>query len=107
MGDRIYGCDDCLDACPPGVRLVDAAVRRRGRVDLRWLLEASDEEVLAEFARFYLPRRKPTVLRRNALVAAGNAGVPELADAVARYLDHDDPVLAEHAVWAFGRLTSG
>lgn len=106
MGDRIYGCDDCLDACPPGVRLADAAVRRRGRVDLRWLLEASDEEVLAEFARFYLPRRRPTVLRRNALVAAGNAGVPELADAVARYLDHDDPVLAEHASWAFDRLTA-
>lgn len=104
MGDRIYGCDDCLDACPPGVRLADAAVSPRGRVDLRWLLEASDDEVLAEFSRFYLPRRKPTVLRRNALVAAGNSGLPGLAGAVGAYLSSDDPVLAEHARWALDRM---
>jgi epoxyqueuosine reductase len=104
MGDRIYGCDDCLDACPPGVRLADGAVAPRGRVDLRWLLEASDDEVLAEFSRFYLPRRKSTVLRRNALVAAGNSGLGELADAVSAYLDCDDPVLVEHARWALDRM---
>jgi epoxyqueuosine reductase len=104
MGDRIYGCDDCLDACPPGVRLADAAVAPRGRVDLRWLLEATDDEVLAEFSRFYLPRRKPMVLRRNALVAAGNSGLAELADAVSAYLECGDPVLVEHARWALDRM---
>jgi epoxyqueuosine reductase len=105
MGDRIYGCDDCLDACPPGVRLADTAVEPRGRVDLRWLLEASDDELLSEFDRFYLPRRKPTVLRRNALVAAGNSGVAALSDVVAPYVGSDDPVLAEHAAWAMERLS--
>lgn len=104
MGDRIYGCDDCLDACPPGERLADRAAEHRGRVDLRWLLEASDEELLAEFDRFYLPRRRPTVLRRNALVAAGNSGLAELASVVSPYLTHPDPVLAEHAGWAMEAL---
>lgn len=107
MGDRIYGCDDCLDACPPGGRLAAAAVEERGRVDLRWLLEASDDELMARFSRFYLPRRKPTVLRRNALVAAGNSGVAGLVSAVEPYLADEDPMLREHAAWALARLGSG
>jgi epoxyqueuosine reductase len=105
MGDRIYGCDDCLDACPPGGRLADRAAQPRGRVELRRLLEASDEALMSEFSRFYLPRRKPTVLRRNALVATGNSGRADLASTVAGYLQHEDPVLAEHARWALRRLT--
>jgi epoxyqueuosine reductase len=104
MGDRIYGCDDCLDACPPGVRLADSATEPRGRVELRWLLEASDEELLEAFDRFYLPRRRPMVLRRNALVAAGNSGLESLVDAVAAYLSSDDPLLVEHARWALDRI---
>ena len=107
MGDRIYGCDDCLDACPPGVRLADRGRRQRGRVDLTWILEADDDTLLAEFDRFYLPRRRPDILRRNALVAAGNSGDVRLAAVVARYLDHDDAILVEHAEWALEQLCPG
>jgi epoxyqueuosine reductase len=68
------------------------------------LLDASDEDLLSSFARFYLPRRRPDTLRRNALVAAGNSNNPELLAPVERHLDSPDPVLAEHARWAAGRL---
>jgi epoxyqueuosine reductase len=104
MGDRVYGCDDCLDACPPGHRLAGSTEQRRGRVGLVALLEASDAELLHEFGRFYLPRRRPDVLRRNALVALGNTGDSSSLDAVGRYVDHPDPVLAEHARWAYTRI---
>jgi epoxyqueuosine reductase len=106
MADRIYGCDDCLDACPPGTRLLDRSTERRGRVDLAWLLTASDDELLESFDRFYLPRRRPDILRRNALVAAGNDGDPTLAGIVETYMTHPDPILAEHATWARRRLVS-
>lgn len=104
MGDRLYGCDDCLDACPPGQRLLSEAVAPRGRVDLVALLDASDEELLRDFGHFYLPRRRPAILRRNALVALGNGGGPEHVPVVGSYLTDPDWVLRLHAAWALGAL---
>ena len=57
-----------------------------------------------EFDRLYVPRNDPRWLRRNALVAAGNVGSAELAPVVERYLDDDDPMLAETAEWALERI---
>jgi epoxyqueuosine reductase len=104
MGDRVYGCDDCLDACPPGARRARSATSVRGRVEIEHLLTADDETLLAEYDRFYLPRRNPSVLRRNALVAAGNSGSARLRPTVERYVDDPDALLAEHARWALDRL---
>ena len=42
MGNRIYGCDDCLDACPPGGRLLAGSTAARGRTDLLELLGSDD-----------------------------------------------------------------
>jgi epoxyqueuosine reductase len=103
MGDRLYGCDDCLDACPPGSRLLTESTERRGRVDVLHLLAQPDAELLAEYAHFYLPHRRPAILRRNALVVLGNAPVADGLGALAGYLGHADPMLRIHAAWALGR----
>ena len=104
MGDRFYGCDDCLDACPPGGRLLRTARTRRGRVDLVGLLSRSDEDLLEEYARFYVPRREAAFLRRNALVALGNAGSAGAVPVLAAHLESPDPMLRRHAAWALGRI---
>lgn len=111
MGDRVYGCDDCLDACPPGRRVLELArPSRRGRVDLVELLRSSDRSLLSRYGHFYIPRRQARYLRRNALVALGNAGGPAALAVLAGYLGHPDRLLRMHAAWALGRLggsTSG
>jgi epoxyqueuosine reductase len=107
LGARIYGCDDCQEVCPPNKvddRRRPAPADRDGVafVDLVELLDADDDELLAAHGRWYIPRRDPRYVRRNALVALGNAG--GAGDDVDRVLDRyatgDDELLAEHARWA-------
>jgi epoxyqueuosine reductase len=110
LGTRIYGCDDCQEVCPPN-RVDD---RRHpptdeddAWVDLLEVLDASDDELLARHGAWYIPKRDPRYVRRNALVALGNCG--DRSDAVLavldRYRDGDDELLAEHADWAVAQLT--
>ena len=63
VGDRLYGCDDCLDACPPGHRLLGAATASSGEVDPRRVQTAAAADLLAEFAHIYLPGRDVRWLR--------------------------------------------
>jgi epoxyqueuosine reductase len=112
LGGRLYGCDDCQEVCPPN-RTVD---RREPPADVAgeeaWvplveLLGTDDETLLARHGRWYIPRRDPRWLRRNALVALGNVGRAddaEVRDVLHRYAAGDDDVLAEHATWALAQV---
>ena len=73
-------------------------------VSLRDWLERDGEELVAELDRLYVPRNDPRWLRRNALIAAGNAGSPEIVPAVRRYVESDDPVLHDTAEWALAQI---
>ena len=108
LGDLVYGCDVCQDACPwnRGVERRRAAEPVRGEptVDLVAWLEADGGELVERYRRLYVPRRDPRFLRRNALVALGNVGEPEHAAVLERYAGGPDELLAEHASWALARL---
>lgn len=112
LGDRVYGCDDCLDACPPGHKQLGTQLPIRGRVDLLELLAADDDTLLERFGHFYLPGRRPRILRRNAILALGNswhgkAGEDARSAAVvvlAGYLAASEETLRLHAAWALGRI---
>jgi epoxyqueuosine reductase len=113
LGDRLYGCDDCQEVCPPNNRVdriepaSEAAPGAQPVVDLLDLLAASDDDLMARYGRWYVPRREARYLRRNALVVLGNVADPRDPAVVAtlcRLLVDADPLVRAHAVWAARRL---
>jgi epoxyqueuosine reductase len=109
LGDRIYGCDECQEVCPPNRR----APRRPVSGDERpWaplvdLLHPDDAVVLGWADRWYIPKREVRYVRRNALVVLGNVGEgrdPTVERVLREHLAHADPLLRGHAVWAARRL---
>jgi epoxyqueuosine reductase len=110
MGNRIYGCDDCLAVCPWNAF---ASRAREMRLHAREELVAPDLAVLSRLddAGFRTLFRKSPVKRlgrncfmRNVLIAIGNSGEPALAPEALRLLSDASPLVRAMAVWALSRL---
>jgi epoxyqueuosine reductase len=111
IGNRIYGCDDCLAVCPWN-RFADAARANRAflpRAELAApaladLLALDDAGFRRVFAGSPIKRIGRNRMVRNAAIAAGNSGRAELAPALERLTADEDPVVAEAAAWGLERL---
>lgn len=111
MGNRIYGCDDCLAVCPWNKFAVAAQANRAfapraelaapGLADLLALDDAGFRQV---FSGSPIKRIGRDRMVRNCLVAAGNSGAAALVEPVARLLGDAAPVVRGAAIWALARL---
>ena len=110
VGDRIYGCDDCLAACPWNRfaregRLMKAHARTDlAGPDLLDLLALDAAAFKARFAGTPVLRTKRRGLLRNVCVALGNVGGPEALPALGRAAQDPEPLIAEHAAWAIAEI---
>jgi epoxyqueuosine reductase len=111
MGNRIYGCDDCLAVCPWN-KFAQAAQEigyqpRVGAPLLAELAALDDAGFRARFAGSPIKRIGRDRFVRNVLYAIGNSGNPALAAAAGELMDDPDHAVADGARWAVGRLGGG
>jgi epoxyqueuosine reductase len=110
MGNRIYGCDDCLAVCPwnkfaRAGREAKLAARAALRAPpLAELAGLDDAGFRALFTKSAVKRIGRARFLRNVLIAIGNSGDPTLASAAERLLADASPLVRGAAVWALGRL---
>ncbi|MBO9498215.1 MAG: tRNA epoxyqueuosine(34) reductase QueG [Novosphingobium sp.] len=113
IGNRIYGCDDCLAVCPWN-KFADTAARNQAFVprdelvapELAELLALDDAAFRAKFSGSPIKRIGRDRFVRNCLIAAGNSGNGALAVPVRKLTTDPDPVVAEAAQWALRRLAA-
>jgi epoxyqueuosine reductase len=108
MGNRIYGCDDCLAVCPWNKFAVAAQemgyAARVGAPPLAELAALDDAAFRARFSGSPIKRIGRDRFVRNVLYAIGNSGLPGLAPAAAALTGDPDPAVADAARWAVCRL---
>lgn len=110
MGNRIYGCDDCLDACPWNkfaVKSSDMAVQQKADLsspDLCELLMLDDQAFNARFANSPIKRTKRRGLLRNVCVALGNVGEKSAVPYLLHACNDHEPLIREHAEWAIEQI---
>jgi epoxyqueuosine reductase len=108
LGNRIYGCDDCLAVCPWNKFAQEASELRYLREDgpprLAELAALDDAAFRARFAGSPVKRIGLARFLRNVLYAIGNSGDPSLLPSAAAHLGAEDPATADAAAWAVSRL---
>jgi epoxyqueuosine reductase len=114
IGDRVYGCDTCLEVCPwnrfaQAARSLLLTLRPEpARLDLGELLALTPERFAVLFRGTAVKRLKLVGLLRNACIVAANTGATAQLDRlVALAAAHPSPVVRAHAVWAVRRLGGG
>lgn len=110
LGNRIYGCDDCLAACPWNKFAKIASdigyAHKHGAPPLAELVALDDEAFRTRFAGSPIKRVGRNRFVRNVLYAIGNSGQSALAEAARPLLQDPDPTVVDAAQWALTRLCS-
>ncbi len=110
IGDRIYGCDDCLDACPwnrfasASRETAFAARPFVHEMALRDFLALDDDGFRALFRKSPIKRIKRRGFLRNVCVALGNVGTRDDLPALEKASLDPEPLIVEHAQWAIARI---
>ncbi|MGE5266885.1 MAG: tRNA epoxyqueuosine(34) reductase QueG [Deltaproteobacteria bacterium] len=112
IGNRIFGCDDCLAVCPWNKFAAEASEMRfaarseTANPPIAELLTLTDAQFRARFAGTPVKRTGRDRFVRNVLIAAGNSGDGTLVGEVRSLLDDASPLVRGMAVWALSRLAS-
>jgi len=107
VGDRIFGCDDCLEVCPwnrHAQQSREIRLQSIPRPDLVEMLSWDDARFRKEFRGTPIFRLKRNRWIRNLCVVLGNVGTPNDLPALQQAREETDPLIQEHASWAIQQI---
>jgi epoxyqueuosine reductase len=109
MGNHVFGCDICQDVCPWNRRASEtrepAFQPREFAPELERLAAITESEFRTMFRGTPVSRAKYRGFLRNVAIAMGNSGLEKFREPLEKLAVSPDPVVAEHAQWALGRLS--
>jgi len=112
LGNRIYGCDDCLAVCPWNkFAQIGQEIKLAAREDLNAppladLAALGDAKFRQKFSGSPIKRIGWTRFLRNILYSIGNSGDPSLKPISDSYLTHENETVADAALWAAAKLAA-
>ena len=108
MGPHLFGCDICQDVCPWNSRAIrknePIFAPREFAPSLERMASIGEAEFREMFRHSPVSRAKYRGFLRNVAVAMGNSGLEKFREPLTRLAGLEDPLVAEHARWAIGRL---
>jgi len=110
IGNRIFGCDDCLAVCPWNRFAREGMMMKQHRRPeltaprLIELLSLDEDGFKRRFAGTPILRARRRGLLRNVCVALGNIGDQTALPALQKAASDPEPLIAEHATWAIARI---
>jgi epoxyqueuosine reductase len=103
IGNRFYGCDECLTSCPPG-QTKDFNIDLTSKVDLKRIIKMSNDELINSYSWFYIPKRNGDYLKRNALIALANNPDRSAVDFIFTLLKSESEIIRFYSIWAIWKL---
>ncbi len=103
IGNRFYGCDECLLSCPPGQNK-NINIRKNESVNLIEILNTDSESLVEKFNWFYIPKRNGDYLKRNALIALANNPVEKSKEIFLKMLNSDSEMIRLYSIWALWKI---
>ena len=105
LGNRFYGCDECLTSCPPGQNK-NLTINRINSydVDLERIIISRNEDLLEKYNWFYIPKRNANYLKRNAIIALSNNPNHETYEFYLEVYKTLPDDLKNYILWGFWKL---